>query len=270
MEYFWRRQRLSLSSFSLDDILLPDFRRPYVRQNGETSPLSSLLCLLLYLVESDVSVLVVFGELNERYEFILYLFPRLEIHSYYSNYKINSPRVSHFSSYARIKYVSNVFLFIEELPRMRYLDKLRLTNKLYRTIRPLKCLIKFLLPYPGNNRFSIKHLDGTLIIAPYTTKSITYLVPNGLIKEWDVNEYDQRLAYTNQVVKRKKYLMGNMIVDYDTAYYNYVIQALLQLAVQNLSHVNLKVLQSQNGNDKENGKDRSEIETTPKILLRPT
>jgi hypothetical protein len=269
MDYSWRLRQSCLLSFSPDDILLPDFRRPYVRQKSEVSPLSSLLCLLLYLAESDISTLVVFGELNERYELILHLFPRLKIHSYNSDYKIDSPRVKHFSSYSRIKYVGSVFLFIEELPRMRYLDKLHLIRDLYRSIRPLKCLIKFLLPYPGNNRFSIRHLDGTLIIAPYTTKSITYLVPNGLMKQWNVKEYDERMAYTNQVVKRKKYLIGNMIADYDTAYHNYVVQALLQLAAQNLVCVNLKVLQRQDSDDKEDSKNRSQIETSPKALLRP-
>lgn len=142
-----------------------------------------------------------------------------------------------------------------------YEKRLELIQLFYKYLQPRYALIKFSLPYPGLGAKALKFLDGTLIVPPYTDRSWTFLIPNGLTTYWNIREYDRRISYSHQVLRNKLYLLGSTTVDYNSAYLAYVLGSLLTCKASRFSgkkivDINTKVLEKQNRHDKEDSQNR--------------
>jgi len=86
-----------------------------------------------------------------------------------------------------------------------------LQKKWYLKLNPYKALLKFRLPW---NKDKCEYLDGQLYLQCWAGRQSTEtrLVPNGKMKIYDNNKYEQKMYYFNKVIRRKVYGKKTKIV----------------------------------------------------------
>ena len=82
-------------------------------------------------------------------------------------------------------------------------DDMKFQMDWYKIMKPKKALLKFRLAWKGNT----KYLDGDIYFQVWQAKHSleTRLVPNGKMKKYNNEAYDERMYYFNQITRRKYY-----------------------------------------------------------------
>lgn len=267
-------------SFTLEDMFVGDEREVYRPVNKKGYDFRSYLFpIMAMLQDKEDIVLVHLGTRVKHLGYLLQLFPTLTIHCYFATKRAESPRIKYFSEFndeVAASYDRDVFFVVNNFRvggcgniYVHFKNMSEKISRWYTILNPRHCLIKFFLPYPDDKLPCFSFLDGTLLVMPYTNATISYLIPNGLIRQWDLKEFDERIAHVNQIKKTRRYRLGDIYLDYDSAYGYFIMRNLQRGSGYKTTNVNIKAFQNEKDSNEKNSCHSSHIKTSQSTSFTP-